>query len=472
MINSRFLDILNDFLSKMQFKSAFLKSNSLILSRIDNLILLNITLILIFSTFMSSDNLGLTALILIALSVFRLFIEKGEKIQLNTFDGALIVFLLLSFISVIHSTLFFPSLKGFLKTFIYIGFYFSVAQYLKNNKDKIIYFLLLISILCSFESVWAIIQSKLGVLQISTWQDTSYLNPEDVISRAYGTLKPYNPNLLSGYLLAVFSSILTLGFLGLKNAIEKFKLKNIDYSCFYPSFIMFFLAMVGVLAIFQTGSRGAYLGLGTIFISLFLISGALIFSPSVHNSLDIFSKKLRKIWIQISSTLFLLFIGFLLLNKSVLNRILSIFVLREDSSTAFRMNVYKSSMQIFNDNWLFGIGTGNQTFREIYGLYMLSGFDALSSYCVPLEIAVESGILTLLSFLIFIILVLKFCFKFIFNENNISDKIIITGSMLAIIGLMTHGLFDTIFFRPQVQFIFWLNIAIISSYSVQQSQKI
>ena len=56
---------------------------------------------------------------------------------------------------------------------------------------------------------------------------------------------------------------------------------------------------------------------------------------------------------------------------SILKRLLSIFVLREDSSTSFRMNVYNSSISMFKDNWLMGIGTGNKTFREIYGLYMV-----------------------------------------------------------------------------------------------------
>jgi putative inorganic carbon (HCO3(-)) transporter len=92
---------------------------------------------------------------------------------------------------------------------------------------------------------------------------------------------------------------------------------------------------------------------------------------------------------------------FVLITPSVLKRILSIFILREDSSTSFRMNVYHSSFQMFCDNWILGIGTGNKTFREIYGLYMLSGYDALSCYSVFLEILVESGIFALIAYLFF-----------------------------------------------------------------------
>ena len=56
--------------------------------------------------------------------------------------------------------------------------------------------------MCSAEALIAVYQNFAGVEQISTWQDSNYINPEDAIARAYGTLKPYNPNLLGGYLLA------------------------------------------------------------------------------------------------------------------------------------------------------------------------------------------------------------------------------------------------------------------------------
>ena len=97
---------------------------------------------------------------------------------------------------------------------------------------------------------------------------------------------------------------------------------------------------------------------------------------------------------------------------------------------------------------------------------MMTGFDALSTYSVPLEIAVESGIFGLIAFLSFIGLFLFDAIKFIKvqgNTNELADKAIVCSAILIIIGVMTHGLFDTIYFRPQVQFLFWTMVAMASA---------
>ena len=95
---------------------------------------------------------------------------------------------------------------------------------------------------------------------------------------------------------------------------------------------------------------------------------------------------------------------------------------------------------------------------------MISGFDALSAYNIYLETAVETGVFGLISFIIFIYFCLKEGFKYIFNKlNNIKYILIVCGTILTLLAILTHGMFDTVFYRPQIQFIFWLNIAILST---------
>ena len=72
---------------------------------------------------------------------------------------------------------------------------------MKHNNNKIPIILGTLGLCVVGETLIGFLQSFLHLDEISTWQDTSGLNPEDVISRVYGTLKPLNPNLFGGYLV-------------------------------------------------------------------------------------------------------------------------------------------------------------------------------------------------------------------------------------------------------------------------------
>ena len=94
---------------------------------------------------------------------------------------------------------------------------------------------------------------------------------------------------------------------------------------------------------------------------------------------------------------------------------------------------------------------------------MKTGFDALSAYNIYLETAVESGIFALAAFLGFIILIIKKALK---NTNSI----FILAALISIVGILLHGMVDTVFFRPQIQFIFWIMAAVIKGdYSEKQN---
>ena len=195
--------------------------------------------------------------------------------------------------------------------------------------------------------------------------------------------------------------------------------------------------------------RGAYIGL---FCELILL---IVFTY------NIIQPQLKKIFAAIMGFAMLIISILIFSVASLKARIFSIFAMRSDSSNSFRFNVYNSCIQMFKDNWLLGIGCGNQNFREIYGLYMKTGFDALSAYNIYLEIAVESGIFALISFVAFLFVNLYKCFVFIKNQTKYSELIFVLAAFLSIIGILTHGIVDTVFFRPQIQFTFWIMIGIL-----------
>ena len=456
MIESKLLDLKNQCFAFLQDKLEVITKNSFILSKIDTIILFFMSLTLFASSFMASEKLGAIAIVVILLTIAKLCTKKSSKIVLSKFDAAIIIYFIICFISTINSELPRQSIHGFLKTVIYILYYFCAANYFQTNKNKIRWFFFLVSGLCCIEGIIAIYQNFSGVEQISSWQDTNYINPEDAIARAYGTLKPYNPNLLGGYLVAGISYV--IGFLSISLLKKEWKTAAAGI----------FIFLVCALAILFTGSRGAYLGLGA------TVAGVIGLVTLIINTDFSFAQKLKSIWHKIVISIIGAFALILIAVPKITKRILSIFLLRGDSSTSFRMNVYHSSWHMFCDNWFFCIGSGNQTFREIYGLYMITGFDALSTYSVPLEIAVESGIFGFLAFAAFIGLFLFDSVKFIKSScdtNYLADKAIVCSAILIIIGVMTHGLFDTIYFRPQVQFLFWTMIAMSSAVILKTNNK-
>jgi len=435
----------NNIFKFTQEKLSYLYKNSLFLQNIDKFILPFILLTFISSTFMSSDTIGLFALVVMFLTFVKLVAVPEQRVEFKHFEIWLVAYFMLVIVSLFGSTLFELSLKGFFKTFVYIGFYFSVVQYLKHNNNKIPIILGTLGLCVVGESIIGFLQSFLHLDEISTWQDTSRLNPEDVLSRVYGTLKPLNPNLFGGYLVCGLPVLIGSVFYFLNRKQFKIALGSLAAT------------LLTVYVILQTGCRGAYLSMMLIFGCAFLISA------------KFFWNTYKKVYLSVIGTVVSLFFMAMIFVSSLRHRFLSIFAMRNDSSNSFRFNVYHSSLEMFKDNWLLGIGVGNKNFREIYGLYMKTGFDALSAYNIYLETAVESGIFALVAFLGFLFTLSKDAVKFILTSVDREKIIFVSLSIISIWAVMFHGLVDTIYFRPQLQFMFWTFVAVISTLINQNS---
>lgn len=441
--DSLIFGFLNKIFSFSQEKCTFLSENSFFLKNIDNLIFATIIAVIVFSTFASSDMIGYIGLITLFLTVVKLFIKKGEELNPNLFEFFLLIYFLIVVISLAGSSLFHLSLKGFLKTFTYLGFYFSAVQYFKNNLSKISYTIFTIALCAASQGIIGIFQNFSQVGEISTWQDVTNINPEDVMTRVYGSIHPYNPNLFGGYLVSVLPSLFGSCVLFLLD--KNYKLAG--------GFLT--LALITSVSLILSGCRGAYIGFLVIMICLFGFLGKFIWAQG--------RELFKTIYLSVLGAIVAFSTAVILFVSAIRTRIFSIFAMRNDSSTSFRFNVYQSAIQMAKDNWPLGIGVGNQNFREIYGLYMRTGFDALSAYSVFLEISVESGIFALLAFLAFLGILIYQAIRFILTEENFKNIAIVAIALTSILAIMVHGLVDTVFFRPQIQFIFWTMVAFVSA---------
>ena len=423
--------IINQVLNFLQQLTKPIYDRSFVLQNIDRLIGLNIFLVILSSIVAQSDSIAYFAIFAILLTAIKLLTKTGEKFELSLAEKILVLFFIFVLISVAGSTLLYLSIKGFVKTLTYLGFYISFVHYLKDNRDKIKYIFLALAFCVSYETVVAVMQNFASVEEISGWQDISHLNPEEVMTRVYGTLKPYNPNLFGGYMLASLPAFLTLPFINKRWTI-----------------LSLILGFASVFALFLTGCRGAYIGLFFEIIVLVILTYK--FLEPVY----------KKIFTCVVGTLAVAFMAIILSTTALRARIFSIFAMRSDSSNSFRFNVYNSCIEMFKDNWLLGIGCGNQNFREIYGLYMRTGFDALSAYNIYLETAVESGVFALIAFLGFIGVNITRAIKYILDTKNF-ETVFVLAALISLVGMLTHGLVDTVFFRPQIQFIFWIMVGVI-----------
>jgi putative inorganic carbon (HCO3(-)) transporter len=291
-----------------------------------------------------------------------------------------------------------------------------------------------------FISVYGIRQWFFGAKALATWVD-----PESTLSkttRVYSYLG--NPNLLAGYLIPAVALSLVAIFA-------------------WHGWIRKSLAVIMLAAnascLVLTFSRGGWIGM------LIAILAAMVLLAYW------WSVQLSPFWRTWLLPIILgTFIGALLLAvifvEPVRLRLVSIFADRQDSSNNFRRNVWDAVFQMIRDRPIIGIGPGHNSFNKIYPLYQHPRYSALSAYSIFLETAVESGLVGLSCFIWLIIVIVNTGLvqmrSFLKARNQ--DGLWLIGAIAAIFGMLGHGTVDTVWYRPEVNTVWWLMVAMVASY--------
>jgi O-antigen ligase len=226
----------------------------------------------------------------------------------------------------------------------------------------------------SLVSLYGIYQYFFGSLDADTWLDSSMF--EDISARVVSTLE--NPNMLAEYLILLFPIAAVL--LVTKGSAPR---KGLSLCA---------CALCGI-CIILTWSRGAWLGL--------LFAGVMFLLIWNHRAM------------------YLLFAGIaaipflpLVLPSSIVSRFTSIGNLA-DTSTSYRVNIWRGTMRMLKDYWSCGIGIGEAAWDTVYPRYSLAAIEAAPhSHNLYLQITVECGIVGLILFLTFIFLLLRYNFTF------------------------------------------------------------
>ncbi len=293
----------------------------------------------------------------------------------------------------------------------------------------------------------ALIVSVYGVQQwfdkvepLATWNDPT--STQATATRVYSYLG--NPNLLAGYLLPALILSLVAVF-----AWQRWTAKVLALTMF----------LVNAACLAFTGSRGGW-------IAAVVASVAVVFLLRQW-----WAEYLPRFWRKWAIAIFIgslaiLLLAAVVLSESLRDRVLTIFAGRSDSSNNFRQNVWAAVMEMIRDRPILGIGPGNNAFNKIYPLYQRPRFTALSAYSVLLEIAVETGFVGLACFLWLLVVTLNqgWVQMMRLRETRNREGFWLIGAVAIIIGMLAHGAVDTVWYRPEINTVWWLMVALIASY--------
>lgn len=387
---------------------------------------------------------GLNALAVLAAFAAYLFRRAADQARTRAggpaapdfaseLDLPFLAVLVFSVLAVAFSPFFLPSVKGLAKLVIFWLAYLTFRGALADKRGRRVLFLAVL-LAGAGQGLLAVWQHHIHVQPLATWEDAH----DDLhLTRVYGSLR--NPNLLAGYFLPIVPFALGMAAQGKRVSLR------------WLGFAAAGLMMVGIVF---TYSRGAYLGLAAEF-AVLLTLGLVALWPRLKAD-----RRAMLLAVALLALAALAGAWVVWHSPSLQGRIASIASPRGDSSNSFRMNVWHSTLRLIHDSWWMGVGVGNDAFRKAYALYMMSGFEALGAYNIYLEVAAEMGVFGLLAFLWFLRAMVGRALR-VFLYGPGPERFWAAAAIAALAGLCVHGLFDTVFYRPSVQLLFWLVVALI-----------
>ena len=372
-------------------------------------------------------------LVLVGICVLTAICTLGHKaypgeygIKMGRAGLCLMLFLVISALSTVFSA----SLKGSVGVLgmyiIFIGFYYIIRDQLRKEKT--------ISGLLKVFAISAAIVSVYGILQYvfkwdtqNAWIDTEMF--EEATMRAYSTLA--NPNVLGEYLILALPIIALVIVNYTKTILQKVVYCGI--------FAVTFLCLI------LTQSRGCWIG--------FMVS-ALVFVTYYKSAM----------WKVIPFGLLLLpFI----IPETMINRFLSVGDM-SDSSTSYRVYIWFGTLIMLKDYWMGGIGLGEAAFRSIYPEYAYHGIVAPHSHNLYLQLIVESGIISLVVFVVAMLIFFKDMLNMQLRNRHFGTAA--AALMSGVAGFLVQSMFDYTFYNYRVMAIFFMVMAIGGSFVTVSSK--
>lgn len=358
--------------------------------------------------------------IYVALCYFLKLIRGKRTLKFEIVDFTVLIFMILMVFGGIFSVSPEDSIQPALLYVCFMIGYFLVVNLIRTN-DWVKRCVVSISISSFIVAAYGVYENFFGMAD-TIWQDEEMF--EDIRGRVVSTFD--NPNVLAEYL------IMTIPFMAAMFLISK----RISGKLMY-----LVMGGFGAACLIFTWSRGAWLGL-LIGIVLFLL---------IYNK-----KSILLLLFGIMSVPFLPFV----LPQNIINRFLSIGSI-QDTSTSYRVNIWRAVIDMINDHFSSGIGIGEGAFAMVYPEYSLAGIEsAPHSHNLFLQIIVEIGIFGLFIFIAAVIIYMQSNFSFYnkvqFIKRYIPDRVLSAAGFCGIVSILAQGMTDYIWYNYRVFFVFWL----------------
>lgn len=298
--------------------------------------------------------------------------------------------------------------------FLILMVVFFVAKDVIDTEEKLDFVLFVLVSMGALIALYAVYQYIVGVEMDAAWVDAESF---DISTRAYATFT--NPNVLGEYLILVGS--LAAGLM--------WKSRRWLGRLYYTA--CFGVIALGLVA---TGSRGAMLGL--------------LFSAGLFVLLS--EKRLIPLGV-----ILLLLMPFLL-PESLWARLASS-VTMNDSSSLYRMSIYRAAMDIIRHYWTTGIGIG--AFNQIYPLFSFEAANAYHAHNLFLQEFIELGVV---GFIVMVLLFLCF-FRKLYSTMRVVPKrfkFLLGAIFGGFAGLLLQGITDHLWFDYSIVLFFWCYIGI------------
>ncbi|PLZ89023.1 putative bicarbonate transporter, IctB family [Fischerella thermalis CCMEE 5194] len=403
-----------------------------------------VSLVLVLAPF-TAANTTLLGVLLAACAGFWLLLTLSDEVNSanNLFATPIHLLVLLYWGVCVVATALSPekkaALEGLINFTLYLVFFALCARILKSPRIRA--FLLVLYLHVSLVvSIYGVRQKFFGAAQLATWVDPE--SPLSKNTRVYSYLG--NPNLLAGYLLpaVILSFVAVFAWRGWLRKGLAITMLVVNLACFRFA-----------------DSRGGFIGLAIALVAIVLL---------LRYWYADYLPRFWRIWlVPILLGCFVAFFAIMFgVSETFRLRITSIFAGRDDSSNNFRINVWTAVFRMIQDYPIFGIGPGHDVFNQIYPLYQLPRYNALSAYSVLLEVAVETGIVGLVSFVWLLVVIFNTAWLQLqrFRQLNSVDGLWLIGAIAALVGMLGHGFVDTVWYRPVVNSIWWLLVALVASY--------